>query len=239
MRRKRVVFSLALVTLLLVPLGVLGRVQARSPLAGADLVLPFARRSRVTQAFGGGHSGTDYRADNGVPISAAKYGQVTVTHDDHPDNWCVVPPPFDPGNYVYIDHLAGGYVTRYFHLQHHSFAVGVGDYVSPGQRIANADTTGTTGPDANHYCNPPAAHLHFQFEVNGNPTDPYAGSTHWAGSDPFPMGYRDQNGAVHGPFPLDNVKIRNRWVTEARKLGSPITNDSSYPCLAEGLQATG
>jgi hypothetical protein len=230
MRRKRTVFFLVLViALLLASEGALGHAKAQTPLAGANMVLPFARRSRITQAFGGGHNGTDYRAANGTPVVAAKYGQVSVADDPWPDGTCMRPPPFDPGNYITIDH-GGGYVTKYFHLQHNSFAFPTPIppnpqvYVSPGQRIANSDTTGTTGTPPT-YCNPPAAHLHLQFEVNGTPTDPYAGATHWAGADPFPMGYRDQDNAIQGPFRLDDPAIRDKWLTVAAQLGSPIADD--------------
>ncbi|MGC9084486.1 MAG: M23 family metallopeptidase, partial [Anaerolineae bacterium] len=202
-------------------------------LAGANLNLPFVRRSWVTCGFGcyPGHVGVDYRASNFTPVVAAKEGTVTAIRND-----CLDPDGggFNPcagqgyGNYVYISH-GSGYETRYAHLAQSGFNVWVGKAVVRGEQMALSDNSGNSfGP-----------HLHFELRVNGTAVDPYAGSTHWAGSDTFPIGYRDQNGAVHGPFPLDNVKIRNKWVTEARQLGSPITNDSSFPCLAEGLQATG
>ncbi len=237
MRRKQALISLVLVVALLgVSFGVLNYAQAQLPLAGANMVLPFARRSWITQPF---HTGIDYRAGDGTAVVAAKYGQVATALDQWPDGWCFDPPPgvpADPGNYITIDH-GGGYVTKYFHLQHNSFAVAPPNYYPPGTRIANSDTTGTTdgGIPTPPYCDPPAAHLHFQLEVNGTPTDPYAGSTHWAGGEPFPMGYRDQDNAIQGPFPLTNAKIRDRWVLDTRRLGSPTGNVIPYECMVEGV----
>ncbi|MGC9025900.1 MAG: hypothetical protein ACP5NB_13900, partial [Chloroflexia bacterium] len=57
--------------------------------------------------------------------------------------------------------------------------------------------------------------------------------------EPFPLGYVDQNNTPHGPFQLDNTKIRNKWITVARSLGSPIDSVQWEPCLLAGIQADG
>ena len=52
-------------------------------LAGANLNLPFVRRSRVNCGFGcyPGHEGVDYRAGNFTPVVAAREGTaVSYTH---------------------------------------------------------------------------------------------------------------------------------------------------------------
>ena len=169
-----------------------------------------------------GHESVDYRADNFTPVVAAKEGTVSVAL-----NPCLDPDGggFNPcagqgyGNRIYVDHV-GGYQTRYAHLAQTGFNVWVGKAVARGEQMALSDNSGnSTGP-----------HLHFELRVNGTAVDPYAGSTHWAGGDPFPMGYRDPSGTIHGPFPLDNTKIRNIWTTNAARLGSPIEDDWAYIC---------
>ena len=98
------------VTLLL---GVL--LSTSSAQAGADLSLPFARRSTITQDYGSSHKAIDYRAAWGTPVVAARAGTVTVAHNDHPDDWHSLVP--DYGNWIEIDH-GDGYKTRYAHLSH-------------------------------------------------------------------------------------------------------------------------
>ncbi len=65
------------------------------------------------------------------------------------------------GNRVTIDH-GDGVVTKYYHLRNGSVCVSVGDHVTAGQQIGCMGSTGySTG-----------AHLHFQLEIFGEPTDP-------------------------------------------------------------------
>lgn len=63
------------------------------------------------------------------------------------------------GNYVVIDH-GGGKSTLYAH--NNSLVVNAGDYVSQGQVIAKAGTTGTST----------GVHVHFEYRVNGVRYDP-------------------------------------------------------------------
>jgi hypothetical protein len=48
---------------------------------------------------------------------------------------------------------------------------------------------------------------------------------YWASGDPIPMGYRDQNGTVHGPFALDYSSIRQKWLGLDGEPGSPLNDD--------------
>ena len=68
------------------------------------------------------------------------------------------------GNYIVIDHGRDEngelLTTGYAHLS--AIDVSVGQYISKGQNIGSAGSTGlSTGP-----------HLHFQTYINGNPQNP-------------------------------------------------------------------
>jgi murein DD-endopeptidase MepM/ murein hydrolase activator NlpD len=192
--------------------------------AGAILSLPFARRSFITCGFGcyPGHTGTDYRATSGTQVVAARAG--TVTHIDNAWQDDTHPLPGQPpsyGNHIIIDH-GSGYVTLYAHLSQNSFQVAVNDSVSRGQYIARSDNTGTST----------AAHLHFELRVNGNAVDPYLDA--WVSGSPIPMGYRDQNGTVHGPFALDDAKIYGKWLILNGEPGAPVEDDWPDSCYIAG-----
>jgi len=203
-------------------------------LAGADLSLPFARYSRVTQSFSGGHPAIDYRAEDFTPVVAAKEGEVTFIYNACADPTQVVPNPCptEPGgNRIYIEHNEGLYETRYHHLAQSGFAVQVEQDVVRGEQIALSDNSGTSG----------ASHLDFETLVNGVRVDPYAGNTHWAGEDRIPMGYRDQSGTIQGPFQIADP-ILTAWLTPgvARSLGSPLAVvDDQFLCpvLGQGAPA--
>jgi murein DD-endopeptidase MepM/ murein hydrolase activator NlpD len=94
------------------------------------------------------HTGIDFRASTGTPITAARAGEVVFA------GW-----RGGYGNCTIIDH-GGGLATLYAHQS--ALKVEAGDVVSRGQVIGAAGSTGfATGP-----------HLHFEVRVNGTPTDP-------------------------------------------------------------------
>lgn len=140
------------------------------------------------------HEGYDLGCLMGTTVSAARQG--TAQHVGSTD--------------LRIDHGAG-YFTYYRHLQSR---IPHNTPVHTGQQIGESGTGGT-GP-----------HLHFEVQLNGNYVDPYGWEQGnlWAGGEPFPMGYVDQNNAAHGPFQLNNSKIRNKWISLASQLGSPVAN---------------
>ncbi len=161
-------------------------------------------------------AGYDIAANpTGQPVAAAGDG---IAHHD---------PLYQP-NGVRVDH-PNGYHTYY---GHNTWWIADNTPVHYGTHIANSGQAGG-GP-----------HLHFGVKDNAlNPVDPgWEGGSLWAGDiwggDPFPMGYVDQNDAPHGPFQLDNTAIRNAWIANARKLGSPIGEDFSAACPTGDTQAT-
>ncbi len=144
-----------------------------------------------------GHPGYDLGAAVGTPVYAMQAGLVSEASD------CTIT----------INH-GGGYQSRYLHLQ--TMYVQVNDQVTLGQRIALSGDCGAAN-------NP---HLHYEIRLNQAYVDPWSQAANlWAGDNPFPLGYRDQNKATHGPLPLDNPLIRDAWTLSADILGSPISND--------------
>lgn len=138
------------------PVGALGA-------AGGPVRMPVVGGFTVTSEFGmrynpGPYSTGQYRMHNGIdlaetptpgPVVAAMAGVVKATPTD----------PDGGGNMITIDHGAG-LTTTYEHLA--SRTVTVGDQVWAGRQVGVEGSTG----------NSTGAHLHFQVEINGQPTNP-------------------------------------------------------------------
>jgi len=114
--------------------------------------------TKITSSFGkarvyndtlkGYHSGTDFRAKVGTPITASNDGIIILAKDR-----------FYSGGSVIIDHGQGIY-TCYYHMS--KFDVKKGDEVKRGQLLGLSGATGrVTGP-----------HLHFSVRVSGIQVDP-------------------------------------------------------------------
>jgi murein DD-endopeptidase MepM/ murein hydrolase activator NlpD len=118
------------------------------------------RFSHISSRFGGRyhpilkrwrtHEGTDYAAAYGTPVRATADGIVTQAGRNG-----------GYGNLIEIRH-ANGIRTRYGHLSRFAMGLHVGQRVSQEQTIGYVGSTGlSTGP-----------HLHYEFLVNGRPTNP-------------------------------------------------------------------
>jgi murein DD-endopeptidase MepM/ murein hydrolase activator NlpD len=118
------------------------------------------RFSHISSRFGGrfhpilrrwkSHQGTDYAAAYGTPVRATADG--IVTEAGRTGGY---------GNLVEIRH-ANGIRTRYGHLSKFAKGLHVGQRVGQEQTIGYVGSTGlSTGP-----------HLHYEFLVNGRPTNP-------------------------------------------------------------------
>src|SRR5947207_1850 len=118
------------------------------------------RFSHISSRFGGRfhpilrrwrtHEGTDYAASYGTPVRATADGIVTEAGRNG-----------GYGNLIEIRH-ANGIRTRYGHLSKFAKGLHVGQRVSQEQTIGYVGSTGlSTGP-----------HLHYEFLVNGRPTNP-------------------------------------------------------------------
>lgn len=94
------------------------------------------------------HSGADFRAAEGTPVTAPNAGTVVLTGDTY----------FSGGS-VILDHGWGLY-SYFAHLS--KILVEEGDLVEPGQAVGHAGATGrVTGP-----------HLHWTLRLNGARVDP-------------------------------------------------------------------
>ncbi|HXF94757.1 MAG TPA: M23 family metallopeptidase [Gemmatimonadales bacterium] len=115
---------------------------------------------RISSRFGGrfhpvlrewrAHQGVDYAAAPGTPVRATADGVVTMAgrHGGY-------------GNLVELRHL-NGIRTRYGHLSRFAPGIRVGARVGQNQTVGYVGSTGlSTGP-----------HLHYEFLVNGRPTNP-------------------------------------------------------------------
>lgn len=133
---------------------VVAALKLPAPVSPISLVAPFA--GAYTDVFGPRgnrfHTGIDYPAASGAPVTAAATGRVAFAGWSS-GGW---------GRLVTIDHGAG-LRTWYAHLS--TIAVRPGQLVVAGQRIGAVGATGhATGP-----------HLHFEVRLRGAAVDPLTG----------------------------------------------------------------
>lgn len=104
--------------------------------------------SRKTGAYTIAHKGSDYRAEEGTPVTAMNRGVVRIakTYRNY-------------GKTIVVDHGLG-LMIFYMHLS--KINVNVGELVLPGQIIGKSGQTG--------YANGP--HLHLTVRINGTSIDP-------------------------------------------------------------------
>ena len=158
------------------------------------------------------HAGYDIASPTGQLVAAA--GNGTAYHTN-----------FYQPNGVMVDHPGVIYDTYY---GHNAWRIANNTPVHYGTHIADSGQAGG------------GAHLHFGVKDSTlTPVDPgWEGGNLWAGGEPFPLGYIDQNNNPHGPFQLDDTKIRDKWLSVARRLGSPIEDDYTATCPSKALLAT-
>lgn len=120
------------------------------------------------------HNGIDYRAPAGTPVYAAGDGRVIRSSYNKYN-----------GNHVFIQH-GQKYVTKYLHFSRR--AVKVGERVQQGQVIGYVGSTGLST----------AAHLHYEFLVNGVHRNPR--TVKLPDAEPLPEKYRAQFAAASTPL---------------------------------------
>lgn len=119
-----------------------------SPLAFSRVTSGFAMRFHPIQKTWRAHLGVDYGAPTGTPVRAVGDGIVSFAGTQN-----------GYGNVIHLQH-AGNRETVYAHLSRIN--------VRRGQRVSQSDTIGLVG--ATGWATGP--HLHFEFKVAGEHTDP-------------------------------------------------------------------
>ena len=128
----------------------LRRAFLRAPLRYRHISSRFGNRYHPILKRWRTHEGTDYAAAYGTPVRATADGIVTIAGRD--DGY---------GNLVELRH-ANGIRTRYGHLSKFAKGLHVGQRIHQEETIGFVGATGlATGP-----------HLHYEFIVNGRPTNP-------------------------------------------------------------------
>jgi hypothetical protein len=124
-----------------------------------------------------GHKGTDIRLSDlpamsaGVEVRAAADGKVRAVRDGMDDVSIRKISKSriqnrEAGNSVLIDH-GNGWLTLYAHMRKGSVSVAPGQAVKVGERLGLVGLSGNTE----------FPHLHFEVRHNGQPIDPFLGST--------------------------------------------------------------
>ncbi|HYT04401.1 MAG TPA: M23 family metallopeptidase [Gemmatimonadales bacterium] len=129
----------------------LRRAFLRAPLQFRRVSSRFGSRFHPILHIWRHHEGVDFSAPYGTPVRATADGVVTsVGREDE-----------GYGNLIELRH-ANGIRTRYGHLSAFASGLRVGERVEQGETIGFVGSTGlSTGP-----------HLHYEFLVNGRPTNP-------------------------------------------------------------------
>ena len=122
------------------------------PASNLKLTSAFGFRYHPKDGHPQSHTGIDVAASTGVPIYAARGGQVIMSEYGAGANWSY-------GNFVVIDH-GDGTTTLYAHMS--SRAVSEGQMVSQGQTIGYVGTTGSSTGN----------HLHLEVRDNYTRVDP-------------------------------------------------------------------
>ena len=128
----------------------LRRAFLRAPLQYRHISSRFGNRYHPILKRWRTHEGTDYAAAYGTPVRATADGVVTIAGRNG-----------GYGNLIELRH-ANGIRTRYGHLSRFAKGIYVGQRVHQEETIGYVGATGlATGP-----------HLHYEFIVNGRPTNP-------------------------------------------------------------------
>ncbi len=124
---------------------------------------PYTITSYFEYRWGSFHKGIDIYVGYGSPIYASNNGVVYKTGSGCTPGY--IGCNGRQGNYVIINHNAGGYYTVYMHMK--EFYVSEGQTVARGQKIGTMGNTGEVYPvptSSNPYG---GTHLHFEVRVGG------------------------------------------------------------------------
>ena len=124
--------------------------QSARPVAGARLSSVFGKRRHPVLGTQRMHTGVDYAARTGTPVSVTGAGTVVFAGTMR-----------GYGRTIDVDH-GGGVLTRYAHLSRFAAGIAPGVELNAGARIGDVGATGlVSGPN-----------LHYEVRIDGKPTDP-------------------------------------------------------------------
>ncbi len=124
---------------------------------------PYTITTYFEYRWGSFHSAIDIYVGHGSKIYAANNGKVEVAKGGCTPGY--ISCNGRQGNYLIINHNAGGYYTVYMHLK--DFLVKPGDTVARGQQIATMGNTGEVDPVPSSYSPYAGTHLHFAVRRGG------------------------------------------------------------------------
>ncbi|MGR3747472.1 M23 family metallopeptidase [Paracoccus sp. (in: a-proteobacteria)] len=124
--------------------------QSARPVAGARLSSVFGKRRHPVLGTQRMHTGVDYAAPTGTPVSVTGAGTVLFAGTIR-----------GYGRTIDVDHGAG-VLTRYAHLSRFEDGIAPGVELNAGARVGDVGATGlVSGPN-----------LHYEVRIDGKPTDP-------------------------------------------------------------------
>ena len=124
---------------------------------------PYTITSYFEYRWGSFHQGIDIYVGYGSPIYAANNGVVAAVGTGCTPGYLGC--NGRQGNYVLINHNAGGYYTVYMHMR--DIYVSQGQTVARGQKIGTMGNTGEVYPVPSSYNPYGGTHLHFGVRVGG------------------------------------------------------------------------
>ena len=124
---------------------------------------PYTITSYFEYRWGSFHQGIDIYVGYGAPIYAANNGVVQAIGTGCTPGYLGC--NGRQGNYILINHNAGGYYTVYMHLK--DIYVSQGQTVARGQKIAAMGNTGEVYPVPSSYNPYGGTHLHFGVRMGG------------------------------------------------------------------------
>ena len=140
----------------------------RTPVEFSRISSRFGKRYHPILGRMRNHHGVDYAARTGTPIRSTGDGRIVQRGRNG-----------GYGNFILIRH-GSRYSTAYAHMNRFASGQRVGTRVEQGEVIGYVGTTGrSTGP-----------HLHYEFRVNGQHTDPL--TMEFPSVDPIPSDERDR-----------------------------------------------
>lgn len=211
-----------------------------SAAGGYLLPAPGGTQLYVTTGNGGLHQGWEYYAwdftvgKTEFPVAAARGGVVIGAwggsqdpqDNCYPDGSC-----WTRANYVLVDHCDGKTAGLYMHLAYGTVNVAVGQRVTTGTILGNADNTGWSS----------GTHLHFQVEqlppgVDGNCSGPppasATGSAGWWFRQSVPITFGDFDVLAKTSGGTLGVPVKGQTYNSSNSVAAPVATPTPAPVVS-------